>query len=77
MVLVEVGMKYYASMDKSHSNLTKEWNQFSYFKRLEYGDNFWDWVKTEQKATLDINSRPERWVFNKHEDCMMFILRWT
>jgi hypothetical protein len=70
-------MKYYAPISPSHKNLSEEWNRFSYFKRLEYDDNFWDWVKREQKATMDIHSRPERWIFKTHEDCMMFMLRWS
>ena len=67
---------YYSDL-RPHKNLTIHWSQMPDSEREKYGDNFWTWLEDEHKAFLDISVRPERWKFEKSEDCMMFILRWT
>lgn len=70
-------MKYYYAPIDAHKNLQAEWNKLNFSIRNEYGGNFWDWIEKEHKAMLDLSVRPERFKFEKREDCMMFILRWS
>ena len=70
-------MKYYYAPIDAHKNLSAEWNKLHFSTRLEYDQNFWEWLEKEHKAMLDLSVRPERFKFKKRKDCMMFILRWS
>ena len=65
---------YYLPIGPYHNNLKVYWRTN---RDRHPDDDFWSWLHTEWNTRLDLQVRPERWMFIDEKDMLRFIMRWA